>query len=37
MAFRNNSGKTDSFFGRGVDEFILDIEEASLQLQNQLR
>jgi hypothetical protein len=23
MAFRNNSGKTDSFFVRGVDEFIL--------------
>jgi cobalamin-dependent methionine synthase I len=30
MAFRNNSGKTDSFFGKRRMMILLDIEEARL-------
>jgi hypothetical protein len=35
LAFRNNSGKTDSFFfGGEVDEFtLLDIEETQLEFK----
>jgi hypothetical protein len=37
MAFRNNSRKTDSFFGKRVDEFILSDIEEEVSSSNQLR